>query len=263
MRTGRSTALVRGAFRFFRRRSKGRLAGILAVVAMRWSTGDDMSDRFRDRYEAGRQLSTRLLGYAGRPGLVVLGLPRGGVPVAAEIASALNAPLDVLLVRKLGVPGREELALGAIASGGLRVLNDDVIDSLNIAESTINRIEVEEQRELVRRERIYRGLRPAPNVRARTVILVDDGLATGATMKIAALALRRIEPAALIGAAPVAAQSVCRELSDILDEMICLKTPDSFYAVGLWYEDFEPTSDDEVQQLLQTAWTRADDAALH
>jgi putative phosphoribosyl transferase len=206
---------------------------------------------FRDRTEAGQLLAERLIAYAGRPDVLVLALPRGGVPVAYEVARALGVPLDVFVVRKLGVPGHEELAMGAIASGGVCVLNDDVVQVLNIPERVIEAVAAQERRELKRRERAYRGGRPAPEVRGRTVILVDDGLATGSTMRAAVAALRRRGPARIIVAVPTAAPSTCAEFRHAADECVCDITPDPFYAVGLWYEDFSQTTDDEVSDLLE------------
>jgi putative phosphoribosyl transferase len=213
-----------------------------------------MIKRFRDRTEAGRVLARELADYAGRPDVLVLALPRGGVPVAFEVARALGAPLDVFLVRKLGVPGYEELAMGAIASGGVRVLNRDVVNKLRIPDRIIDAVAAEEERELHRRERDYRGDRPAVDVRGRVVILIDDGLATGSTMRSAVAALRRQEPSRLIVAVPVAAPSTCEEFRDEVDEVVCAQTPEPFYAVGLWYEDFSQTTDDEVRDLLARAW---------
>ena len=210
-----------------------------------------MPTAFRDRTEAGQRLAERLVAYAGRPDVLVLALPRGGVPVASEVARALGVPLDVFVVRKLGVPGHEELAMGAIASGGVCVLNDDVVQALNIPERVIEAVAARERRELGRRERAYRGGRPAPEVRGRTVILVDDGLATGSTMRAAVAALRRRGPARIIVAVPTAAPSTCEEFRHEADECVCDITPDPFYAVGLWYEDFSPTTDDEVRDLLE------------
>lgn len=209
-----------------------------------------MPARFHDRHHAGRQLAEKLKSYANQPNLLVLGLPRGGVPVAYEVAQELNAPLDVVLVRKLGLPGHEELAMGAIASGGMRVLNEQVLRMVNIDERTMARVTEEEQRELERREVAYRGDRPKLNVRGRTVILVDDGLATGSTMRAAALALRKQNPARLIVAVPVAAVETCEEIRAEVDEVVCALTPESFHAVGLWYEHFPQTSDEEVRILL-------------
>ncbi len=208
---------------------------------------------YHDRRDAGRHLAAELGAYANRPDTIVLGLPRGGVPVAAEVARALNAPLDAFLVRKLGVPGHEELAMGAIASGGAQVLDERLIHQLGISEAAVQTVEAIEQRELKRRERLYRGSRGAPAVHGKTVILVDDGLATGSTMRAAARALRRLEPAWIVGAVPVAAAEVCQAMRDDVDEMICAATPEPFYAVGLWYDDFGPVSDQEVCDLLRTA----------
>jgi putative phosphoribosyl transferase len=217
-----------------------------------------MKRRFRDRTEAGQFLAAKLAAYAGRPDVLVLALPRGGVPVAFEVAKALDAPLDVFLVRKLGVPGHEELAMGAIASGGVRVLNQEVVEMLHIPEGAIAAVADEEQRELEWRERAYRGDRPVPSVRSRTIILVDDGLATGSSMRAAAAALRQREPARLVVAVPTAAPETCNEFKTEVDEIVCAITPDPFYAVGLWYEDFSQTTDQEVRDLLERAareWT--------
>ncbi len=205
---------------------------------------------FRDRNEAGRLLATKLAAYANRPDVVVLALPRGGVPVAYEVAVALGAPLDVFLVRKLGVPGYEELAMGAVATGGVRVLNDQVVDRLRVPSYVIDAVAAREQQELTRRERLYRGGRPPPSVRGRTVILVDDGLATGATMHAAVKALRQQQPARIVVAVPTAATETCDELKAEADEVICAITPDPFHAVGRWYEDFSQTTDEEVRDLL-------------
>jgi erythromycin esterase-like protein/adenine/guanine phosphoribosyltransferase-like PRPP-binding protein len=209
--------------------------------------------RFRDRREAGRLLAAKLTAYANRPDVVVLALPRGGVPVAYEVAQALNAPLDVFIVRKLGVPGYEELAMGAIASGGARVLNDPIVRDLRIPDYVIDRVAAEEGEELARRERAYRGGRPPLDVRGRTVILVDDGLATGATMRAAVKALRQREPARIIVAVPTASPDTCEELRAEVDEVVCAITPQPFYAVGYWYEDFTQTTDQEVRELLARA----------
>lgn len=205
---------------------------------------------FRNRQEAGRALAGRLREYADRPEVLVLALPRGGVPVAAEVARALQAPLDVFLVRKLGVPGQEELAMGAIASGGVRVLNREVVDALGIPPEMIEIVTREEQQELARREGLYRDGRPPPAVRGRTVILIDDGLATGSTMRAAVAALRQQQPARIVVAVPVAAPSTCDEFRELVDDIVCYQTPPSFRAVGLWYEDFSQTSDEEVHELL-------------
>ncbi|MGN6697342.1 MAG: phosphoribosyltransferase [Thermomicrobiales bacterium] len=212
-----------------------------------------MSRIFRDRYDAGRQLAELLTSHASDPALLVLALPRGGVPVAFEVARALHAPLDILLVRKLGVPGQEELAMGAIASGGVRILNEAVVTSLRIPQATIENVAAREEAELARRERQFRDARPWPNLHGRTVMLVDDGLATGATMHAAAIAVRRQEPARLIVAAPVAALETCNALRAVVDEIVCAITPERFHAVGLWYDDFEQTTDDEVRELLARA----------
>jgi putative phosphoribosyl transferase len=208
---------------------------------------------YRDRIEAGRRLAEKLQSYADQPDVVVLALPRGGVPVAFEVARALHAPLDVFLVRKLGVPGHEELAMGAIATGGVRVLNDEVLRVLPIPADVIDAVAAEEQRELARRERQYRDDRPPVDVRGKTVILVDDGLATGSTMRAALAALRQRGPTRLIVAVPVGAAQTCREFQDEADEAICAAMPEPFYAVGHWYGNFDQTSDDEVRILLERA----------
>jgi len=208
---------------------------------------------YRDRREAGRQLAAKLAAYAGRPDVLVLALPRGGVPVAYEVARALAAPLDIFLVRKLGLPGHEELAMGAVASGGIRVLNEEVVQALRIPEEVIDEVAAVELEELERRERLYRGDRPPPDVRGRTVILLDDGLATGSTMRAAIAALRQQHPARIVVAVPVGAPETCAEFQDEADEAICALTPDPFYAVGLWYGDFTQTTDEEVRDLLEQA----------
>jgi len=209
---------------------------------------------FKDRRDAGRRLAAQLAACANRSDVLVLALPRGGVPVAAEVARALHAPLDVFLVRKLGVPGHEELAMGAIATGGVRVLNDDVVRALEIPLAVIDAVAAREAQELARRERLYRDDRPAPDACGRTVILIDDGLATGATMRAAAAALRMQQPARIVIAVPVAAPSTCEEFRSEVDEIVCAATPEPFYAVGFWYQDFSPTTDEEVRELLrQTA----------
>jgi putative phosphoribosyl transferase len=205
--------------------------------------------RFSNRADAGRRLADRLIEYAAeRP--IVLALPRGGVPVGYEIARRLGAPLDVFIVRKLGVPGQEELAMGAIASGGIRVLNEEVLAMTSLTEAEIAAVAAEEQRELERRERQYRGTRPPPSVRGRTVILVDDGLATGSTMRAAVAALRVEDPKRIIVAVPIAARETCDALRAEVDDVICPVTPEPFHAVGLWYDDFSQTSDEEVHELL-------------
>jgi putative phosphoribosyl transferase len=209
--------------------------------------------RFRDRRDAGRRLADKLAAYADRSDVLVLGLPRGGVPVAFEVARRLHAPLDVFLVRKLGLPGHEELAMGAIATGGVRVLNEDVVRTLGVPEDVIDAIASEEQQELARREHIYRDDHPAPAVQGRTVILIDDGLATGSTMRAAVAALRQQQPARVVVAVPVASPEICAEFKDEADEIVCAQTPQPFYAVGLWYDDFTQTTDEEVRDLLQRA----------
>lgn len=208
---------------------------------------------FKDRRSAGQRLTEKLSQYANRPDVLVLALPRGGVPVAFEVATALNVPLDVFLVRKLGVPSHEELAMGAIASGGVRVLNEDVVRSLNLSEATIDQVAAKEQQELERRERLYRDGRPAPNLREHTVILVDDGLATGATMRAAVMALRQQQPTRIVIAVPVSSPETCQEFEDEVDEIICAVTPRPFYSVGLWYDNFSQTTDEEVRDLLKRA----------
>jgi putative phosphoribosyl transferase len=209
--------------------------------------------RFRDRTEAGQALAAKLMFYGGRADTLVLGLPRGGVPVAFEVAAALHLPLDVFVVRKLGVPGQEELAMGATASGRVRVLNEEVIKELDITDRAIEGVAAREEEELERRERLYRGERAPLDVKGKTVILVDDGLATGSTMRAAVLALKRQAPARIVAAAPVAAPSTCEELREEVDEVVCAATPEPFYSVGQWYEDFSQTSDREIQDLLSRA----------
>lgn len=208
---------------------------------------------YRDRAEAGRLLAERMEAYAGRPDVIVLALPRGGVPVGFEVAEALDVPLDVMLVRKLGVPGHEELALGAIASGGIRVLNREMIDGLGIPPGVIDRVAERETRELQRRERAYRGDRPPPEVRGKTVILIDDGLATGATMRAAAAALRQRAPARIVVATAVAPADTVAQIAREVDEVVCPATPDYFQGVGKWFVHFEQTSDGEVRDLLERA----------
>ena len=195
-------------------------------------------------------MAARLEKYAGKPGVIVLALPRGGVPVAYEVARALNVPMDVFIVRKLGVPGHEELAMGAVATGGVRVLNDPVVAGLGIPAYVIDAVVKWETEELKRRGRLYRGNRPPPDVQGKTVILVDDGLATGSTMLAAAQALRQQKPAWIVVAVPVAAPDTCELLQAHVDEVICAATPEPFYAVGLWYRDFSQTTDEEVRELL-------------
>ena len=209
--------------------------------------------RFRDRVDAGRHLATRLGSYAGRHDVVVLGLPRGGVPVAREVADALNAPLDVFLVRKLGVPGHPELAMGAIAAGGIRVLSEDLISELGIPRALVEATAAREHLELDRRDRLYRGGRPLLPLRGCTVVVIDDGLATGASMEAAVAALRQLEPARIVVAAPVGAPETCARLARVADEVVCAHAPQAFRAVGLWYEQFDQTTDDEVIALLGRA----------
>jgi predicted phosphoribosyltransferase len=208
---------------------------------------------FLDRTEAGRVLASRLSQFAQSKDVVILGLPRGGIPVAFEVARTLNIPLDVFVVRKLGVPGQEELAMGAIASSGIRVVNRTVVDALGITIQEIDRAAAEERAELERRELEYRNGRPMIDVRDRTAILVDDGLATGSSMRVAAMALRKKAPARIVIAVPVAAPSTCEELESEAEEVVCAVTPESFRAVGEWYRDFRQTSDQEVRDLLQRA----------
>jgi predicted phosphoribosyltransferase len=208
---------------------------------------------FRNRRDAGKYLASKLASYADRTDVLVLALPRGGVPVAFEVAQALHAPLDVFLVRKLGVPGHEELAMGAIASWGARVLNNDVVRALRVPTQVIEMVAARERRELDRQERQYRAKQPAPNVRGRTIILVDDGLATGSTMRAAVDALRQREPARIVVAVPVGAPETCADFQQVADEAICAVMPEPFYAVGAWYQDFLQTTDEEVQILLDEA----------
>jgi putative phosphoribosyl transferase len=211
--------------------------------------------RFIDRREAGRRLAQALDRYAGRADLAVLALPRGGVPVGYEIAAALQAPLDIFEVRKLGVPGHEELAMGAIGSGGAYYLNDEIIESLGIPRAELMATIDREYQELERREKLYRDDRPRLPVTGKSVILVDDGLATGSTMRVAIEALRRQAPTAIVVAVPVAPAQTCHELRGLADDVICLEAPNPFYAVGFWYVDFQQVSDDEVRSLLKARMT--------
>jgi Predicted phosphoribosyltransferases len=211
-------------------------------------------DRFRDRTHAGQYLAEKLQKYAHKPKTIVLGLPRGGVVVAHEIAQKLGLPLDIFLVRKLGVPGYEELAMGAIASGGVRIMNQDVLRSISISRDDIQAIAQREEEELKRRETAYRNNRPRLDLKNYTVILVDDGLATGATMRAAVVALRKHDPQKIIIAVPTASPDTCAEFQAKVDEIICGITPSPFNAVGLWYDDFSQTSDEEVQQLLKKSY---------
>jgi putative phosphoribosyl transferase len=210
-------------------------------------------ERFRDRRDAGRVLARKLSAYTGQTDVIVLALPRGGVPVAYEVALALHAPLDIFLVRKLGLPGREELAIGAIASGGIRVLNNDIIRALNVPEEVINIVARNESQELQRRERNYRGESSAPEVRDRKVILIDDGLATGASMRAAVVGVRAQHPERIIIAVPAAAPELCDAFQFEVDEMVCAMTPEPFYGLSRWYEDFSQTTDEEVRMFLKEA----------
>lgn len=210
-------------------------------------------ERFKDRRQAGRILARKLSAYAGQTDVIILALPRGGVPVAYEVAIVLNAPLDIFLVRKLGLPGREELAIGAIASGGIRVLNEDIIRALSIPEEVINIVAKRELEELQRREQRYRGNRPAPDVRDRQVILIDDGLATGASMRAAVVGVRAQHPSRIVIAVPAAAPEACNAFLYEVDEMVCGMTPEPFYGLSRWYENFSQTTDEEVRMFLDEA----------
>jgi predicted phosphoribosyltransferase len=214
---------------------------------------DDIEWVFRDREDAGRQLAARLMHYAHRTDVIVLALPRGGVPVGFEVAQALRAPLDVLLVRKMGLPGQEELAMGAVASGGTRVLNPNVVSALHVPEEVLDVVAARELAEVERREREYRDGRAPPEVTGKTVILVDDGLATGSTMRAAAAALRQRRPARLVVGVPTASPRICEEFRHEVDEVVCVITREPFYAVGVWYDDFAQTTDAEVRELLARA----------
>lgn len=208
---------------------------------------------FIDRRDAGRKLARKLSTYAGQPNILVLALPRGGVPVAYEVALALSAPLDVFIVRKLGLPGREELAMGAVASGGVRVLNGDIIRTLSIPDEVIHIVAKRELQELQRREKLYRKDRPSPEVSDRTILLIDDGLATGASMRAAIAGLRAQHPARIVVAIPAAAPDVCEAFRSEVDDIVCAITPEPFYGVGRWYEDFSQVTDEEVRILLEEA----------
>jgi len=212
-----------------------------------------MTRRFRDRQQAGQALGQELRAYARRRDVIVFGLPRGGVPVAFEVAQALRAPLDVCLVRKLGVPGREELAMGAVAPGGIRILNWELVESLGLSKGEIDTTLRREEGELARSAQLYRGNAPRLTTEERITILVDDGLATGATMRAAVVSLQEQQAARVVVAVPVAARSACDELAGEADELVCLETPEPFYAVGLWFQDFRQTTDDEVRDLLALA----------
>jgi predicted phosphoribosyltransferase len=210
-----------------------------------------MNARFRNRSDAGRILAGKLSQYADHPDAMVLALPRGGVPVGYEISRALNIPLDVLIVRKLGVPGNDELAMGAIASGGIRILNRNVVESLRIPPDAIEAVEKREFLELMRREAAYRGNRPSLDIHGRILILVDDGMATGSTMRVAISALRQQKAKRIIVAVPVAPPTVRWEMEKLVDEFVALSTPEDFYGVGQWYDDFTQTSDDTVYEMLR------------
>ena len=216
-----------------------------------------MRGAFRDRHDAGIQLAAKLTAYAGDSSVLVLGLPRGGIPIAYEVARALRAPLDVFVVRKLGVPGHQELAMGAIASGEVRVINRDVVDALQISPQIIDAVASHEQQELYRQQRAYRGDLPFPNLAGRIVIIVDDGLATGSTMRAAIKAVRQSNPTRIVVAVPVGAVETCRSLSEEADEVVCVNTPSDFHAVSLWYDEFSQTSDEEVAFLLEAAGANA------
>lgn len=225
----------------------------MGIARLRSSPGGHVTRRFRDRTHAGRRLASALRRYADRPDVIVLALPRGGVPVGFEVARELHVPLDVFVVRKIGLPWHEELAMGAIASGGVRMLDEELIEQLGIAADDVARITARESAELERRERLYRGARPFPRLAGQTIILVDDGLATGASMRAAVAALRQEHPARIIVAVPVAAPPTCAAFREIADEIVCAETPEPFTAVGLWYDDFSQTSDAEVHELLALA----------
>jgi predicted phosphoribosyltransferase len=229
----------------YRRYSDCRLEGVVTTLHRR-----QHPPAFRDRHEAGVVLAGQLGQFAGKADVVVLALPRGGVPVGAEVARALGAPLDVFVVRKLGLPGHPELAMGAIASGNVRVLNDDAVRWYRIPESAIEAAARDERPELERRERAYRDGRALASIKGRTVIIVDDGLATGSTMRAAVRAVRRLEPARIVVAVPVGARETCEALRDAADEVVCSFVPEHFSAVGLWYADFSQTTDEEVRHLL-------------
>ena len=209
-----------------------------------------MKTKFLDRREAGQRLAQELIAYRDRSDVLVLALPRGGVPVAAQVASILKAPMDVFVVRKLGLPGQPELAMGAIASGGVRVLNSEVVDALGISDELIDAVTAEEQRELARRERAYRDDRPPPEVKGKTVIIVDDGIATGSTMTAAVSALRQLNAARVVVAVPTVALSSYYQIRRVADDVAAVMMPEQFYGVGQWYEDFSQTTDAEVRQLL-------------
>ncbi|NEQ67067.1 MAG: phosphoribosyltransferase [Symploca sp. SIO1B1] len=212
-----------------------------------------MTRRLHNRTEAGRLLAKKLTTYTNCSDVLVLALPRGGVPVASEVAKALKVPLDICLVRKLGVPNQKELAMGAIAMGGVRILNEDVVQWRGISKEMIEQVTTEEQLELERRDRLYRGCRPLPNVHHRKVILVDDGIATGSTLRAAIAVLQQQQPESIITAVPVISPLVCQELKTEVDKIVCLKMPKHLHSISLWYDDFSQTTDEEVRQLLQEA----------
>ncbi|MFQ4141831.1 phosphoribosyltransferase [Chlorogloeopsis sp. ULAP02] len=217
-----------------------------------------MATKFHDRAEAGKILARRLAAYANRPDVLVVALPRGGVPVAFEVAEALHAPLDICIVRKLGVPHHKELAMGAIAAGGIRVLNYDVISWFGISSKTIDEVAAKELRELQRRDHVYRGEHPPLDVRNRIVILIDDGIATGSTIRAAIAILQQQQPQRIVVAVPVAPLATCQELRAEVEEVVCLLTPEPLYAIGLWYENFSQTTDDEVRELLARQFAVSD-----
>jgi putative phosphoribosyl transferase len=221
-----------------------------------------MITRFRDRTEAGELLAEELTSYADKPNVIVLALPRGGVPVGAQVARKLNLPFDIFVVRKLGLPGHPELAMGAIAIGGVRVINRDVVEGMRIPELVIDAVAAQEQEELMRRRHAYRGDLPAPEVRGKTVILVDDGIATGSTMIVAVAALRQLKAGRIVVAAPVIPQSTFHQIHHAADEVVAVIVPETFYGVGQWYEDFSQTTDNEVRQLLDETNHRAAPAAV-
>lgn len=208
---------------------------------------------FQDRREAGKLLAEKLIHYVNKPDVLILALPRGGVPVAFEVAKKLNAPLDIFIVRKLGVPGHEELAMGAIATGGIRVMNEEILNKINISQYAIEQVTHQELLEIRRREEQYRGKRPEPIIAGKAIIIIDDGLATGSTMKAAIKALKRQGPSVIIVGVPVADRDVCSQFRQIADDVVCAITPDYLGAVGRWYEDFSQTTDEEVIELLNQA----------
>jgi putative phosphoribosyl transferase len=218
---------------------------------------------FRNRAEAGQQLASRLGKYANREDVIVLGVPRGGVPIAFEVATALNLPLDLFVLRKLGVPGHEELAFGAIGSGGVRVLDREVVKSAGLSNSVIELVTRAEKAELARREQLYRGKRPALDVRGKTAILVDDGIATGSSLRAGVRALRQMQPAAIVIAAPVAPRSTVNHLRREVDDVVCVAIPERFYGVGQFYHDFSQVSDEEVNKLLDTAFRQRGEESYH